>query len=122
MIDKKLPDAYLFGIPLYKVEVPLYYMPKNIEFNLKDAQEKRAELFKSMTKRMEKFMNIDQKIEFVKLIQRIFDNCSESEHCVGTNGDGDDRYESNFSLSDVRWAINKTIEDLVNEKLRDVDY
>ena len=114
---KNHPDAYLFGIPLYKVEVPLYDIPNNIEFNLKDIQEKRAKLFEAMIKRMEKVMNIDQQIEIVKLIQRIFDNCSEGEVSIGG-----DVYTSKLELFDICRAIENTLQDLVNEKLRDVSY
>lgn len=63
-------------------------------------------------------MKIDKKIEIVKLIQRIFDNCSESEGVVGTNSDGDDRYATQLELVNICRAIERTLEDLVNEKLR----
>lgn len=62
-------------------------------------------------------MNIDQKIEIVKLIQRIFDNCSEKEIHVGG-----ECYDSKLELEDICRAIEITLEDLVNEKLRDVNY
>lgn len=62
-------------------------------------------------------MNIDQKIEIVKLIQRVFDNCSEGE--VPVCGDV---YTSKLELFDICRAIENTLEDLVNEKLRDVSY
>ena len=58
-------------------------------------------------------MNIDQKIEIVKLIQRIFDNCSESEIHVGG-----ECYDTKLELIDICRAIERTLEDLVNEKLR----
>lgn len=64
-------------------------------------------------------MKIDKQIEIVKLIQRIFDNCSESEKVIGTNGDGDDRYASSLELEDICRAIERTLEDLVNEALRE---
>lgn len=62
-------------------------------------------------------MNIDQKIEIVKLIQRIFDNCSEKEIYVGG-----DCYDTKLELEDICRAVENTLEDLVNEKLRDVSY
>jgi hypothetical protein len=62
-------------------------------------------------------MDIDQKIEIVKLIQRIFDNCSEKEIYVGG-----DCYDTKLELVDICRAIENTIQDLVNEKLRDVSY
>lgn len=62
-------------------------------------------------------MDTDQQIEIVKLIQRIFDNCSEGEvHVCG------DVYTSKLELFDICRAIENTLEDLVNEKLRDVSY
>ncbi len=67
-------------------------------------------------------MNIDQQIEIVKLIQRIFDNCSESEEITGIDPDGENYYEAHLSLFDICKAIEGTLQDLVNEKLRDVSY
>ena len=63
-----------------------------------------------------KMVSIDKQIEIVKVLQRVFDNCSESENCYGTS-EGD-RYETVFELSDVCRGIERTLEDLVNEKLR----
>lgn len=62
-------------------------------------------------------MDIDQKIEIVKLIQRIFDNCSEKEIHVGG-----DCYDTKLELEDICRAVENTLEDLVNEKLRDMSY
>jgi hypothetical protein len=62
-------------------------------------------------------MNIDQKIEIVKLIQRVFDNCSEKEIHVGG-----ECYDSKLELVDICRAVEDTLQDLVNEKLRDVSY
>ncbi len=38
-------------------------------------------------------VSIDKQIEIVKVLQRVFDNCSESEEVVGTDPDGGDYYE-----------------------------
>ena len=62
--------------------------------------------------------SIDKQIEIVKLIQRVFDNCSESEEIVGTDPDGEDYYESRLGIFDICLGIERTLEDLVNEKLR----
>lgn len=60
-------------------------------------------------------VKIDKQIEIVKLIQRIFDNCSEKEIHVGG-----ECYDSKLELEDICRAIERTLEDLVNEKLREV--
>lgn len=62
-------------------------------------------------------MDIDTKIEIVKLIQRVFDNCSEKEIHVGG-----ECYDTKLELIDICRAVENTLEDLVNEKLRDVSY
>ena len=55
----------------------------------------------------------DDKIEICKLIQQIFLNCCEGEVYIC-----DDRYQSKLELHDIKCAIQNTIDDLVNEKLR----
>lgn len=62
-----------------------------------------------------KTVKIDKQIEIVKLIQRIFDNCSEREIHVGG-----DVYDTKLEVEDICRAIERTLEDLVNEKLREV--
>lgn len=58
-------------------------------------------------------VKIEKQIEIVKLIQRIFDNCSEKEiHVCG------DVYDTKLEVEDICRAIERTLEDLVNEKLR----
>ena len=65
-----------------------------------------------LLRRKYKSMDIDIKIEITKLIQRIFDNCSESE---SPGGDG---FKSQLCIEDITFAIERTLDDLVNEKLR----
>lgn len=62
--------------------------------------------------------SIDKQIEIVKVLQRVFDNCSESEEVVGTDPDGGDYYENRLNVFDICKAIENTLDDLVNEKLR----
>lgn len=60
-------------------------------------------------------MKIDRQIEIVKLIQRVLDNCTETEKLKK-----DGTITTEFELTNLLLATERTIEDLVNEKLRKV--
>ena len=66
-------------------------------------------------------LSIDDKIEISKLIQQIFLNCYEGEVYIGLDAYCkwiDDRYQSKLELHNIKCAIQNTIDNLVNEKLR----
>lgn len=99
-----------------KIEVPTYSMPQNIEFDLSEAQSQRADIFIRMEEnriRANKMASIDKQIEIVKVLQRVFDNCSEKEVYIGG-----ECYDTKLELEDICRGAERTLEDLVNEKLR----